>query len=100
MIIFYVPCKDKKEAYNIAKELIKEKLVACANIIPTDSVYEWEGKIVEEKEVILMMKTINKHEEVVKRRTMHLHTYDIPAIVRINTKVNPEYLFWMEKFLK
>lgn len=100
MILFYVPCKDNKEAKKIAKELLKEKLIACANIIPSTSIYEWENKIVEKDEVILIIKTLDKHEEDVKTKIKELHSYDIPSIIRIVGRINIEYLSWMENIIK
>ncbi|MBU1850654.1 MAG: divalent-cation tolerance protein CutA, partial [Nanoarchaeota archaeon] len=67
MIIFYVPCKDKTEAKKIAIALLKKKLVVCANIVPSQTIYAWEGKIVEEKEEILIVKTINRQEEATEK---------------------------------
>ncbi|NQU98051.1 divalent-cation tolerance protein CutA [Candidatus Woesearchaeota archaeon] len=100
MILYYVPCKDKKEAKKIAKELLKEKLIACANIVDSDSIYEWEGKLKEEKEAIMFIKTLDRCEEEVKDKIRELHSYDIPAIIKITGRANKEYLSWMEGCVK
>ncbi len=43
--LFYVTCKDKQEAESIAKTLLEEKLVACANIFPEmESFFWWKQK--------------------------------------------------------
>jgi len=100
MIIFYIPCKDKKEAKTIAKELLKEKIIACSNILNSDSIYKWEGKIKEETEAILLLKTLDRWEEEVKERVMELHSYDAPAIIKLTGKANDKYLTWMENCVK
>jgi periplasmic divalent cation tolerance protein len=97
MIIFYVPCKNKAEAKTIAKTLLEKKLIACANVLPIDSMYYWEGKFKENKEVVLLLKTLNHVEEEVKQEIKELHSYEVPAIIRINTRVNSEYLAWAEE---
>ena len=44
---FYITCPKKKEAHKIAAFLVKNKLVACANIIQNvDSVFNWKGKVI------------------------------------------------------
>ena len=100
MIIYYVPCKDNKEAKKIAKELLKQKLIACANITPSESIYIWEGKIKEEKESILIIKTLDRWEEEVKETIKKIHSYDLPAIIKITGRANEEYLSWMESVVE
>jgi len=95
-----VPCKDEKEAKKIAKHLIQKKLIACANIVPSSSIYEWEGKIKDEKEAILLIKTLDRCEEQVKEEIKNVHSYDIPAIIRLGGRVNEEYLSWMESVIE
>ena len=42
----------------MGRELVKSKLAACVNVIPNlTSIYEWEGKIEEDSECLLMIKT-------------------------------------------
>ena len=100
MIIYYVPCKDKKESKKIAKKLLEKKLISCANILPGDSVYTWEGEIKEGKESFLIVKTVDRHEEVVKEEIKKMHSYDLPAIIRSESRINEEYLAWMESVIK
>ena len=51
---FYITCPKKKEAHKIAAFLVKNKLVACANIIHNiDSVFRWKGKVAKANRVIL-----------------------------------------------
>lgn len=97
MILFYVPCKNKEEAKKIAKELLKEKLIACANILDSESIYEWKEKLKEESEAIMLIKTFERVEKEVKNKIMDLHSYDTPAIIKIIGKANKEYLEWMKE---
>jgi periplasmic divalent cation tolerance protein len=55
----FVAASSTEEAKTIASTLVREKLVACVNIIPgVQSIYEWEGNIEESNEMILMIKVI------------------------------------------
>ena len=50
----------KKQAEKVSKTLIKEGLAACVNIIDrVNSIYRWEDKIVSEKEILILIKTLN-----------------------------------------
>ncbi|MAG38595.1 divalent-cation tolerance protein CutA [Candidatus Woesearchaeota archaeon] len=100
MKLYYSPCKNKAEAKKIAKELLKEKLISCANIVPCESIYEWDGELKEESEAILFVKTIDKYEEEVKDKIRELHSYDLPCILKINGRINEEYLSWMESVIQ
>ena len=74
---------DKYEqAVQIANTLVEEKLCACLHIIgPLTSVYQWQGRIVNEKEYLLSAKTPRTKVEALKARLMQLHTYEVPEIV-------------------
>ena len=65
---FYITCSKKKEAHKIAGYLVKNKLVACANIIHNvDSVFTWKGKVTKAKEILIVGKTINKNvQKIIK----------------------------------
>lgn len=97
--MLYVPCKDKEEAKDIAGKLVGNRLVACANILTgCTSIYEWEGKVCEEEEVILIMKTVNSLHMEVEKAITDLHSYDCPGIVALNTdEVNLPFAQWIEK---
>lgn len=94
MIILYVTCKSNKEAKKISKLLLKKKLIACANIFPIESMYNWKGKLVEDKEVVLILKAFDKNYKKVEQEIKKLHSYEIPFIGKINVKVNKEYENW------
>lgn len=81
-IIIYVTAPDAQEAKKIAKILLEDRLVACANILPPhQSLYRWEGAVQDETEVVMILKSradlFDKIEEKIK---MH-HSYDVPCIV-------------------
>jgi len=57
-ITVFVTVPDRQAALDIAREVVKCRLAACANIVPNlTSVYRWEGKICEEGEELLIIKT-------------------------------------------
>lgn len=99
MIILYATHKDEANARIIINHLMKKKLIACANIFPIKSVYEWEGKIVDDAEIVTLLKTSNKLHSKVEAEIKKIHPYKIPCIIKIDAKANKDYENWVNKCL-
>lgn len=94
--IIYTTTKTKKEAKNIAIHLLNKKLVGCANIFPITSLYIWKGKIQEEKEIGMILKTETILMKKIIREIKSLHSYEIPCIVSFEIKKgNNKFLKWI-----
>ena len=98
-LLVYITCKDAEEAEKIAQALLQEKAVGCCNIIPEiRSLYWWEGKIADEKEVLLLAKTIEGKQEEIIEKVRELHSYETPCIEFIFIQeTNKEFAGWLEK---
>lgn len=100
-IIVLITASDKNEAENIAKKLVKEKLVACVNIVEKiHSIYWWQGKIEESSETLLIAKSrvdkLNKIINLVKS----IHSYDVPEVIAIPIISGySKYLKWLNESL-
>lgn len=97
-ILVYIPCKSADEAKIIANELIRHRLIACANLLPQiTSWYRWEGEIVEDIESLLLCKTTQDHFEAVRALVCSLHSYSLPAIVAYPAVAgHAPYLDWVQ----
>jgi periplasmic divalent cation tolerance protein len=100
MIIVYVTCKDKEEAHKIGKHVVEKKLAACANYFPVNSVYEWQGKLQEDNEFVLLLKTFDENFDKVKEEVEKIHSYDVPCILKIDVEANKEYRDWVKQQVK
>ncbi|KAI8518124.1 hypothetical protein Bbelb_041410 [Branchiostoma belcheri] len=93
----FVTVPDEDVGKKIAKGLVENKLAACVNIIPKIiSVYEWEGKIEEDGELLLMIKTRTSKVAALTEFVRKNHPYDVPEV--ISTKLdqgNPAYMKWL-----
>ncbi len=91
--------QNKKSAVEIAKQLVKKKLIACCNIIPSvTSVYMWKGKLQEDNEVLMIMKTETTLFEQIETEIKKLHSYDIPEIICIPVNNGSrKYLDWVDE---
>ena len=95
----YITVGNAEEAASIARELLDARLIACANIIDgAKSLYRWEGKIAEEKEVVMIAKTREDLVGKVIDRVRQLHSYDCPCIVALPIVAgNPAFLDWIDE---
>ncbi len=81
IVTLYVTVADMDQARALARTLIAEQLIACANILPAGrSLYRWNGEIAEEAESFLLMKTRATLAEAAVARLSELHEYDVPCI--------------------
>jgi len=99
MIYIFWSCRDKPEAKKIIHHLLDARLIACASIFPeVESIYRWEGKIEESKEVKVLLKTEAKHFSSIQAIIQTQGSYQIPEIVQIDiVRANPSYLSWLER---
>lgn len=94
----YVTFPDPKIAKKISHTLLKEKLIACANIFPAvTSIYEWQNKIETSREVVVIFKTTKKKSKLAMERLQVLHPYECPCIVELRPiRGLKPYFEWVE----
>ena len=99
--IVYITTSGDLESKKIAKKLLEEKIAACINIIPTiESIYLWKGKIEQDSESIMLVKTKSEMVEEVIKRVEELHSYEIPCVLEITVnKGSKNYIEWMKSEL-
>jgi periplasmic divalent cation tolerance protein len=98
-IVVLVTCGSEEEATKIANALVEGRLAACVNIIsPVRSIYRWEGKIWDEKEWMLIIKTQKKRFEDLEKKVKSLHSYSVPEIIALPIiEGSAPYLKWLEE---
>lgn len=85
----YVTAPDEDVAASLAETLVRERMAACANILPNmTSVYRWRGEIERAAECVLIVKTTASRAAAAAARIRALHPYDTPAIAAL--PVSPE----------
>ncbi|HZD25753.1 MAG TPA: divalent-cation tolerance protein CutA [Alphaproteobacteria bacterium] len=96
-VLLYVTCADDAEARRIARALVDERLIACANVLaPHTAVYRWEGEVEEGPEVGMLMKTTAALTARVSERVKALHSYTLPCVVELPIRGgNPDFLDWI-----
>ena len=77
----YVTFGSLNEAKRLGKKLVKNKLAACTNIIPTIySTYVWKNKSIVDKECSMIVKTSKSKVKTAIRFIVKKHSYECPAV--------------------
>ena len=93
-VFLYVTAPPKNATF-IVKTLLKQRLIACANIFPVQSIYRWQQKIRQEREVVLILKTTTKKSVMAQKVLEKIHPYKIPCVTRICVQPNEQYATWL-----
>lgn len=95
--MIYITAGSMDEARTIGKELVSTRLAACVNIIDNmNSMYWWDGKIQDDREVILIAKTKETLVPQLIEKVKSLHSYDCPCIVSLPIlDGNKAFLEWV-----
>lgn len=96
--VVLVTCPDADVARSLARELVERRLIACANMIPgLTSIYRYEGKVHEDPEVLLLLKTRLELLEALEAAVIELHAYDVPEFVALEAdRVESRYAEWLQ----
>ena len=97
--VVFVTAGDKEEGLALARQVVKEGLAACCNVVPdVTSVFEWDGNMREEAEVLLILKTSAGRAAILAERVVELHTYDVPEVLTVVVDGGHEpYLEWVHE---
>jgi periplasmic divalent cation tolerance protein len=95
LVLTTLPSADA--AAQVAKAVVGEKLAACANILPAlRSIYRWQGRIEDENEVLVLLKTRSANFARLKARILELHPYEVPEVLAIEVAQGHQaYLDWI-----
>jgi len=97
MKLLYIPIPSEEEAIKLAKALLADGLIACANVLPAGvSVYKWEGEVQSQREFILIAKTTAEMAQNSMLRARELHPYELPCILILPVDgALPEFKDWV-----
>jgi len=98
-IVILITTPNIAEAEEIVNTLLKEKLIACANIVEkVKSRFWWKGEIEESEETLIIIKTLKGKLEEIYKRVREKHSYTTPEIIAIPIIAGYEpYLKWISE---
>ena len=97
-IMVFNTCNSEEIASSIAETLVNNKLAACVNILKgVESVYQWQGKIEHDQEILLIIKTHQSLFSQLEQTIQELHDYELPEIIAVPIEAGEKnYLNWIK----
>jgi periplasmic divalent cation tolerance protein len=98
-LVVYITAPNEDEAVRIAGALVEARLAACVNIAgDIRSIYSWQGKIEDEKEVLMIIKTRPELFNALKAKALEMHPYSVPEIIAVPiVDGSEEYMQWLRE---
>lgn len=97
----YITAPDRATARRLARHLVDSGLAACVNIHPIESIYIWKGKLCEDREVALSVKTRRDRVAALTREVRKLHPYEVPCVLEEPIRGGlPDYLRWVDEVVQ
>lgn len=95
-ILITTTFNNKSEAQKVIDILLEKRLVSCCQINEIESFYHWKGRIQNEKEYLVIMKTKKILYQKVEKEILKYHSYEVPEIVSYDiTNGYHRYLDWI-----
>jgi periplasmic divalent cation tolerance protein len=87
---------SKDDARLLARRLVEDRLAACVQLTPVESIYRWQGVVEEASEWMLICKIRRDDFPNVERMIRTLHSYDVPEIIMtVIDEGSAAYLAWL-----
>jgi periplasmic divalent cation tolerance protein len=98
-IVVFITVSNEDEATRIAKALVGARLAGCVNLIKNiRSIYNWQGKVEDETEVLMIVKTQKPLFDSLMKKVKELHSYTVPEIIAMPiVEGSEDYLKWLRE---
>lgn len=92
----------EEESVRLAKALLDRRLVACVNIVPgVRSLYRFKGVLSDDREHLLLMKTVAERYDELAAAVAEIHPYEVPELLALPVARGAEpYLNWVSDSVK
>lgn len=95
ILMMYVPFGSIQDAENTIQKLLNKKLIACGNIVASQSLYFWQENMSNESEWIALMKSKVDLKKLLEAEITKIHPYQVPAILSWRVECNEAYFDWV-----
>ena len=88
---------SEDEAVRFVRALLDRRIIACGTLLPgARSLYRWQGKTADEREVVIMLKTRSGCLDALRAAVGELHPYKVPELLALPVQAGTEkYLEWI-----
>lgn len=97
LLVVLTTVGSEEQARTIAEALVEQRLAACVNILPAvRSIYRWQGKLWDDEELLLVIKTTADRFQALRAAIQELHSYELPEVLALPvTQSDPAALAWI-----
>jgi periplasmic divalent cation tolerance protein len=99
LIVVVTSVGTEEQALDVAHALVRSRRAGCVNIVPNvHSVYRWKGRVCDDGEMLLIIKTVASQFEAVRETIHKVNTYELPEVLGYRVDMaSPGFLAWIEK---
>ena len=99
LIVVVTSVGTEEQALDIAHELVRTRQAACVNLLPNvHSIYRWKGRVCDDGEFLLLVKTAAKHFPAVRDTIQRVNTYELPEILAYRVdEASPAFARWISQ---
>jgi len=96
-IVVLTTVASEDEAVKLVRTLLERRLVACGTLFPgARSLYRWQSKIADEREVVVLLKTRSARLDSLQSAFNELHPYKVPELLALPVSAGlGKYLEWI-----
>jgi periplasmic divalent cation tolerance protein len=99
IVLALTTCPDAQTAKALAEALVQQRLATCVNRVSgVASTYFWDGRLQDESEILLIIKTSSARVEELQAKLKTLHPYELPELIILPViGGNEAYLQWVRE---
>lgn len=87
VVIILTSVGTEEQALGIGEALVRRRVAACVNMVPSvRSIYRWKGKVCEDSEYLLVIKTLAREYNGVAMTIRELNSYELPEILSFSLR--------------
>jgi periplasmic divalent cation tolerance protein len=96
-VVVLTTLPNAEAARSLVRKLVADRLVACGTILDrAHSIYMWQGKLEEESEAMVILKTLRSRWDALQAAVQELHGYDVPELLALPVETGLQaYLDWV-----
>jgi periplasmic divalent cation tolerance protein len=96
-VVVMTTVASSDEAIALVRTLLDRRLIACGTLFPgARSLYRWNGKVADEQEVVVMLKTRSARIAALESAFAEVHPYKVPELLALPVTAGlGKYLEWI-----
>jgi periplasmic divalent cation tolerance protein len=96
-VVVLTTVATESEAIALIRALLERRLIACGTLLAgARSLYRWEGRVADESEVVVLIKTRAVRVAELESAFAELHPYKVPELLALPvTQGAVPYLGWI-----